>query len=66
MKVYTALDVGLDPIHNKTLGIIRYGNKGRAQALNLRDSGLRAEAETHPFNRAEEAVRELAKGSLIR
>ena len=32
-------DVSLDPLRNRTIGVIGYGNQGRAQALNLRDSG---------------------------
>ncbi|MCZ6836661.1 MAG: ketol-acid reductoisomerase [Planctomycetota bacterium] len=30
----------LDPLMGKTISILGYGNQGRAQALNLRDSGL--------------------------
>mgnify|MGYP006125613277 CR=1 FL=1 len=33
-------DVDFDVIVNKKIAIIGYGNQGRAQALNLRDSGL--------------------------
>ena len=33
-------DISVDIIKNKKIGIIGYGNQGRAQALNLRDSGL--------------------------
>ena len=33
-------DANLEILRKKTLGIIGYGNQGRAQALNLRDSGL--------------------------
>jgi ketol-acid reductoisomerase len=66
MKAYYDVDCSLETLRGKTLGIIGYGNQGRAQALNLRDSGLRAEAEAHPINRAEEGVRELVKGTLIR
>ena len=31
-------DIDISPIKNKKIGIIGYGNQGRAQALNLRDS----------------------------
>ncbi|MBY0358551.1 MAG: ketol-acid reductoisomerase [Candidatus Obscuribacterales bacterium] len=34
-------DTGLEPIRDLTLGIIGYGNQGRAHALNLRDSGIK-------------------------
>jgi ketol-acid reductoisomerase len=39
-KVYTDEDVSLDILKNKTIGVVGYGSQGRAQALNLRDSGL--------------------------
>ena len=32
-------DVSLEPLGNKKIAVIGYGNQGRAQALNLRDSG---------------------------
>lgn len=38
--VYTEADASLDPIRWATIAIIGYGNQGRAQARNLRDSGL--------------------------
>ena len=41
MKTYFDADASLDPLRDQTLAIIGYGNQGRAQALNLRDSGLR-------------------------
>ncbi len=39
-KMYTDEDVSLDPLRGKTVAVIGYGIQGRAQALNLRDSGL--------------------------
>ena len=33
-------DIDITPIKNKKIGIIGYGNQGRAQALNLRDYGV--------------------------
>lgn len=39
-KIYYDKDATLDPVQNKKIGIIGYGNQGRAQALNMRDSGL--------------------------
>ena len=39
MKIYTDEDASLDPLAGKTVAILGYGNQGRAQALNLRDSG---------------------------
>lgn len=39
MKIYRDEDVDRTILAGKTLAIIGYGNQGRAQALNLRDSG---------------------------
>src|SRR5688572_8477494 len=40
MKLLYDADVSLDPLRGKTVAILGYGNQGRAQALNLRDSGV--------------------------
>ncbi len=39
-QIYFDKDTELEPLHNLNIGIIGYGNQGRAHALNLRDSGL--------------------------
>lgn len=39
-RVYYDNDADLKALQNKTLAVIGYGNQGRAQALNMRDSGL--------------------------
>lgn len=39
-KIYYDQDASLENIQNKTVGIIGYGNQGRAQAMNMRDSGV--------------------------
>ncbi|HEX8532892.1 MAG TPA: ketol-acid reductoisomerase [Allosphingosinicella sp.] len=41
MKVYFDADADSDLIRQRTVAVIGYGNQGRAQALNLRDSGVR-------------------------
>ena len=41
-KIYKDKDVFLDTIREMKVGIIGFGNQGRAQALNLRDSGIAA------------------------
>tara|TARA_B100000575_G_scaffold27000_1_gene18218 strand:- start:24993 stop:25994 length:1002 start_codon:yes stop_codon:yes gene_type:complete len=40
MKVFYETDASLKFLKNKKIGIIGYGIQGRAQALNLRDSGI--------------------------
>ena len=39
-KIYYDMDADLGVIKKKTIAIIGYGSQGRAQALNMRDSGL--------------------------
>ena len=39
-KIYKDKDADLELINGKKIGIIGFGNQGRAQALNLRDSGV--------------------------
>ena len=39
-KIYFDTDADLSYIEGKTIAILGYGNQGRSQALNLRDSGL--------------------------
>jgi len=40
MQIYTDEDASMEPLKGKTVAILGYGNQGRAQALNLRDSGV--------------------------
>ena len=39
-KVFFDKDISLSALSGKVVGIVGYGNQGRAQALNLRDSGI--------------------------
>ncbi|NIN70096.1 MAG: NAD(P)-binding domain-containing protein, partial [Anaerolineae bacterium] len=39
MRVYHDQDANLGLLEGRTIAVIGYGNQGRAQALNLRDSG---------------------------
>ncbi|KYH38041.1 MAG: ketol-acid reductoisomerase [Candidatus Bathyarchaeota archaeon B23] len=40
MRVYHDEDIDLDLLRGRTVAVIGYGSQGRAQALNMRDSGL--------------------------
>ena len=40
MKVFYDDDSSLESLKNKKVGIVGFGIQGRAQALNLRDSGI--------------------------
>lgn len=51
-------DASLEILKNKILGIIGYGNQGRAQALNLRDSGLEVIIGSLRDGSAEQAERD--------
>ena len=58
-KVYYDKDASLNLLKNKTVAIIGYGAQGRAQALNLRDSGVKVVvAELKGSPNYKEAVRE--------
>jgi ketol-acid reductoisomerase len=40
MKIYRDQDADLSSLEGRKIAVIGYGNQGRSQALNLRDSGL--------------------------
>ena len=40
MKLIKDSETSLDPLRDKTVAVLGYGNQGRAQGLNLRDSGI--------------------------
>lgn len=40
MRIYHDQDTDLSNLEGKQIAVIGYGNQGRAQAQNLRDSGL--------------------------
>ena len=41
VKVFYDKDVSLDPLKDRVIAVIGYGNQGRNQALNFRDSGVK-------------------------
>ena len=40
MKILKDSDLFIEPLNGKTVAVLGYGNQGRAQALNMRDSGV--------------------------
>ncbi len=55
MKIYTESDASLKPLAGKTAAILGYGNQGRAQALNLQDSGVNVVVGNRNDSYAEQA-----------
>ena len=55
MKIYTDADASLEALQGKTVAILGYGNQGRAQALNLRDSGVKVIIGNRADSYAEQA-----------
>jgi ketol-acid reductoisomerase len=56
-KSYYDADASLEPLRGKTIAVIGYGSQGRAQALNLRDSGLRVVVGLRSEGRSYEVAR---------
>ena len=56
MKIYTDDESSLEPLDGKTIAILGYGNQGRAQALNLRDSGVKVVVGNQQDSYLEQAV----------
>ena len=55
-------DIDISPIVNKKIGIVGYGNQGRAQALNLRDAGLSIKVGVRNINSIE---KDLLKSDIV-
>jgi len=56
MKIYTNDDSSLAALDGQTIAILGYGNQGRAQALNLRDSGFKVVVGNREDSYREQAV----------
>ena len=51
-------DIDLAAMHGTAVAIIGYGNQGRAQALNLRDSGITVHIGLRPGSSREALARD--------
>ncbi len=58
VKIYYDRDVDLSVLEGKTIAIIGYGSQGRAQANNMRDSGLRVVMGLRPEGRSWKTAKE--------
>ena len=52
MRIYRDKDVDLGWLRRKTCAVIGFGAQGRAQALNLRDSGMRVHVGLYPGSKS--------------
>jgi len=48
MKVFYDSDTTFDAVKDKTIAVIGYGSQGRAQSLNMKDSGLKVVVGLRP------------------
>lgn len=58
MTHYQDTDISLAPLHDKTVVMVGYGNQGRPQALNCKDSGLRVIVGLRPGSPRAEVARQ--------
>ena len=56
IKLYKDTDADLSIIQSKKVGIVGYGNQGRAQALNLAESGVDVKIGLRPGSETREQV----------
>lgn len=63
MKVYHNEDISSDILEGKRIAVLGYGSQGRAQALNLRDSGLEVVVGLRP--RSESRLKAKADGMTV-
>ena len=57
-RIFHDSDADLSVLAGQTLAVVGYGNQGRSQALNLRDSGLRVIVGNRQDESAEQAKRD--------
>ena len=57
MRIYTDRDADVRVLRGKTCAIIGYGAQGRAQALNLKDSGLRVLVGLRRLSKSQKVAR---------
>jgi ketol-acid reductoisomerase len=55
-KIYYDKDIEIEPLKDMTVGVIGYGNQGRAHALNMRDSGLTVRVGTRQNSDARDSA----------
>jgi ketol-acid reductoisomerase len=58
MQAYFDADADLALVRGRKVAVLGYGNQGRAQALNLRDSGVRVTIAARPGGSADRAASE--------
>lgn len=56
MQLLKDNDASLEPLAGKTVAVLGYGNQGQAQALNLRDSGVRVVVGNRADRYREQAI----------
>jgi ketol-acid reductoisomerase len=61
-KIYRDEDVSLAPLEGKVVAVIGYGIQGKAQALNMRDSGVNVIVGTRPPEESASRARAEADG----
>jgi ketol-acid reductoisomerase len=54
--IFRQSDASLDALRDLPIGLIGYGNQGRAHALNLRESGLAVRVGSRPDSRARDSA----------
>src|SRR5690348_14628051 len=56
-KIFTDAEIKLDPLLGKRCAVLGYGAQGRAQAFNLRDSGIKVSIGLPPKSKSRAIAR---------